>query len=279
MKNSKIVFALIAATFAFGNAYSQNNDILTAPVGIGISTPLADLHIHNDVWHDIIEPPICNPRDLNYPGYYYTTFRMTNTNSGSGINDGFMMKLSDTELIMKLQESANTRILAKNDMGIVMDSAGRIGIGTNPVFNRRLVVSGTVGFTGPTYFTGNVTAEHSLTAANINATGTLTVAGAATIGTGFYCSWGGQVKTKEIVVTLEGWSDYVFDSGYRLMPLGELERYVNANKHLPNIPSATEVEKNGVNVGEMNALLLEKIEELTLYIIDLQKQIDELKNK
>ena len=80
-----------------------------------------------------------------------------------------------------------------------------------------------------------------------------------------------------MVVTLEGWSDYVFESGYELMPLGELERYVNANRHLPSIPSAGQVLDEGVNVGEMNALLLEKIEELTLYIIDLQKQIDELK--
>lgn len=154
---------------------------------------------------------------------------------------------------------------------MIFDSCGRIGIGTYPVAGKVLNVNGNAGFSN------DVNVGHSISTANMNVTGTATIAGNTTIGNGFQCSWDGHVKAKEIIVTLEGWSDYVFDSGYRLMPLGELERYVNANRHLPNIPSATEVETGGVNVGKMDALLLEKIEELTLYIIDLQKQIDELK--
>lgn len=278
MKTHKFFLAFVATFIAFGSAYSQNNDILTGPVGIGTSYPNADLHIHNDEWHEIPALPSNGNRDGITPqGYYYTTFQMTNTNTGLNSNDGFLMKLSDTEIIMKLQENSLMKILAKNNQGITIDSVGRIGIGTTPVNNRRLIVDGNVAFTGTANFGGNITTEHNLSAININASGTMTIDGAASIGTGFYCSWGGHVKTKELVVTLEGWSDYVFDSDYKLMPLGELEHYVSENKHLPNIPSATEVEKEGVNVGEMNALLLEKIEELTLYIIDLQKQIDELK--
>ncbi len=88
----------------------------------------------------------------------------------------------------------------------------------------------------------------------------------------------GSLKVKDLRVTLTDWSDFVFDDGYRLMPLGEVERYIDANRHLPDIPSAQEVEEEGVDVGEMNKLLLQKVEELTLYIIDLQKQIDELKS-
>lgn len=64
-----------------------------------------------------------------------------------------------------------------------------------------------------------------------------------------------------------------------LTPLGELEAYINENSHLPGVPSADEVEKEGADLGEMNRLLMEKVEELTLYIIDLQKQIDALKSK
>ena len=89
----------------------------------------------------------------------------------------------------------------------------------------------------------------------------------------------GSLKVKDLRVTLTDWSDFVFDDGYRLMPLGEVERYIEANRHLPDIPSAQEVEENGVDVGEMNKLLLQKVEELTIYIIDLQKQIDELKSE
>ncbi len=74
------------------------------------------------------------------------------------------------------------------------------------------------------------------------------------------------------------WPDYVFGEDYELMDLQDLEAYVNVHKHLPGVPSAEEVEGQGdVDLGEMNAILLEKVEELTRYIIDLQKQIDEMR--
>lgn len=90
----------------------------------------------------------------------------------------------------------------------------------------------------------------------------------------------GTVLAKAVRVTTNAtyWPDYVFGSDYKLMTLSELESYVNENRHLPGIPSASEVEEKGsVDLGEMNTLLLQKVEELTRYIIDLQKQIDELK--
>jgi hypothetical protein len=80
-----------------------------------------------------------------------------------------------------------------------------------------------------------------------------------------------------VQVTLANWPDYVFHEDYKLLSLNEVEQYITENHHLPNVPSAAEVEANGVNIGEMNAILLQKVEELTLYIIDLQKQVDELK--
>ena len=61
------------------------------------------------------------------------------------------------------------------------------------------------------------------------------------------------------------------------MPLAQLERYIAEHRHLSGVPSAVEVEQEGVDVGEMNKVLLQNVEELTLYIIDLQKQIDNLK--
>jgi len=79
--------------------------------------------------------------------------------------------------------------------------------------------------------------------------------------------------------TTENWSDNVFDDDNDLMSLPKLEKYITKNKHLPEIPSAEQVVKDGVDVGEMDAKLLKKIEELTLYVIDLQKQVEELKAK
>jgi hypothetical protein len=86
----------------------------------------------------------------------------------------------------------------------------------------------------------------------------------------------GIIRSKEIIVNT-GWSDFVFEEAYQLMPLPLLENYIKINKHLPEIPSANEVEENGISLGEMDAKLLQKIEELTLYIIELQKQITDLK--
>lgn len=88
---------------------------------------------------------------------------------------------------------------------------------------------------------------------------------------------GGVVSTKVSVLDIDSWPDFVFGDGYSLMNLYELEQFINANQHLPNVPSAEEVSANGIDLGEMNAVLLQKVEELTLHIIELQKQIDELK--
>lgn len=72
------------------------------------------------------------------------------------------------------------------------------------------------------------------------------------------------------------WADYVFEDSYPLMPLAELESYVRENRHLPNVPSAREVAENGFDLAQMDAKLLEKIEELTLHLLAQQKQIDAL---
>lgn len=72
------------------------------------------------------------------------------------------------------------------------------------------------------------------------------------------------------------WPDYVFEPTYALRPLSEVELYINENKHLPNVPSALEIEAKGIDMAEMDATLLRKIEELTLYIIQQQKQITAL---
>ncbi|MCK4664885.1 MAG: hypothetical protein KAT68_18585 [Bacteroidales bacterium] len=87
----------------------------------------------------------------------------------------------------------------------------------------------------------------------------------------------GIITTKEVNVTLEGWSDFVFEKDYKLKTLAEVENFIETNKHLPDVPSENEVLKNGVSLGEMNSVLLQKIEELTLYIIEQNKSIEQLK--
>ena len=75
------------------------------------------------------------------------------------------------------------------------------------------------------------------------------------------------------------WADYVFNSNYRLMPIAEVANYAKQNKHLPGIPNAAEVAKNGIDLGDMNVKLLQKVEELTLYVALQQKEIEALKKE
>jgi hypothetical protein len=89
----------------------------------------------------------------------------------------------------------------------------------------------------------------------------------------------GNIKAKKLIITQTGWADYVFDSSYQLSPLSEVEKYIKANKHLPGIPTEKEVSKNGIDLGENQVSLLKKIEEMTLYMIKLEKEITSLKNE
>lgn len=96
----------------------------------------------------------------------------------------------------------------------------------------------------------------------------------------------GTIHSKTVLVDLNGWADYVFKPTYQLRPLTEVKAYIDQNKHLPEIPSEQEIAKNGLNVGEMNKLLMKKVEELTLYLIEKDqqdrqkdKQLEELKKR
>ena len=89
----------------------------------------------------------------------------------------------------------------------------------------------------------------------------------------------GRVTAKEFEATLDSFPDYVLERSYKLMPLNELEKYIQANKHLPEVPTEKEVSDQGLKLAEMNAVLVKKVEELTLYIIAMKKEIEELKSE
>ena len=94
----------------------------------------------------------------------------------------------------------------------------------------------------------------------------------------FKLAVGGKIGASEVVVTLERpWPDYVFETDHKLLSLSELEVFIKANKHLPELPTAEEVKESGVSLGEMNAILLKKLEELTLYVIQQNQNIEEIR--
>lgn len=89
----------------------------------------------------------------------------------------------------------------------------------------------------------------------------------------------GTVRATKINVNAQWWSDFVFEKDYKLLSLSELQMYILAKKHLPNMPSEKEILSGGIDIADMQAKQLQKIEELTLYILNLQKQIDVLTEK
>lgn len=139
--------------------------------------------------------------------------------------------------------------------------------------------------------TGDGQAAHNFTVNNIlSVTTTLCVPGIAIFGggtgsvstpTGYSMYVKSGILTEKLKVANSSdptnWSDFVFDRKYKLMSLKNLESFIVTNKHLPEIPTASEVAKDGIDVANMDALLLQKIEELTLYVIQQQKEIEDLK--
>ncbi|MGV3764542.1 MAG: hypothetical protein ACO1NW_00365 [Chitinophagaceae bacterium] len=87
----------------------------------------------------------------------------------------------------------------------------------------------------------------------------------------------GDIFSRKVKVTQTGWSDFVFAPAYKLRPLHEVKSFIHQHRHLPDVPSEKEVIENGQDLGEMNKILLQKVEELTLYIIQMREELDELK--
>jgi hypothetical protein len=150
----------------------------------------------------------------------------------------------------KIKTNSTLRMIVKND--------GRVGIGTSTP-TEMLEVNGNSRISGK-LFVGS----YKITA------GPHTDAVFMVFGPALF---------SELYVTYNDWNDYVFDDDYKLPNIYTIENYYKTNKHLPEIPSEKEVIANGVNLGEINKILLKKIEELTLYIVQQQKDIDQIKKE
>jgi hypothetical protein len=110
-----------------------------------------------------------------------------------------------------------------------------------------------------------------------NANGSVNI-GATNMPTNYKLAVGGDVIAERVVVKLQAnWPDYVFKTGYSLRPLSEVEAFVKINSHLPDVPSEAEIKEKGIDVEQMNATLLKKVEELTLYLIEMKKENAEIK--
>jgi hypothetical protein len=158
------------------------------------------------------------------------------------------------------------------------------GANFTPIINQTGTANGNVyGFYwNPTLSSllGTHNAIHTVTGNVLLATTSGNVGIGTTDTKGYKLAVAGSAVAERLVVKKQSsWPDYVFDSSYQLASLYQVERYIQQNKHLPDVPSAAEVKKEGLDLGNNQAVLLKKIEELTLYIIEQNKRVENQKQQ
>ncbi|MCF6350568.1 MAG: hypothetical protein L3J23_05995 [Flavobacteriaceae bacterium] len=271
MKKIILAVTIFSITFVM---QAQNTFPSNGNVGVGTTNPLQKLHIHNSSSLSIMGISGIAPGILFSPNrssslsraaiglstsgnHYFTSARSGDFN----IRGGGGGRLLFGTLASSSSTNGNIRMAITNN--------GRVGIGiTNP--SSKLDVNGDARFRGAkTIVNGN------LGVGTNNPNEKLTVKG--------------TIHCQEVKVSLNVPADYVFEKyytgksslkeNYNMPTLEEVEAYTRANNHLPEMPSAKEIQKNGLHLKEMTNLLLQKIEELTLYTIEQEKRIKALEAK
>jgi hypothetical protein len=226
---------------AAGGGYFADN------VGIGVTTPSAQLHTSGSVRFQGLTNDNTQIRVVVSDVNGNLSYRDASSLGGGGSVSGsanFIAKYATTTSIGN---------------SLLYDNGTNVGVGTaTPNTNAKLDVNGNI------FSSGKI------------AIGTTDI---AKISTYSLAVNGDALFNKIKIKAYANWPDYVFQSNYRLAALNEIELFIQQHKHLPGVPAAEEIEKNGFDVGDNQALLLKKIEELTLYIIDQDKRIKRLEEQ
>jgi len=214
------------------------------------------------------------------------TTRMTILNSNGNVGIG----TDDPEALLHVRkegENAHTQVIIQSDWvdyGKVLLTLNRPNNGRQALVEYK--VNGNLQWAAGTglYNNGNPSPGYGISSDGTLASAEVFIDTSGNVGIGTPApqsklAVNGKIAAKEIKVTLSGWSDFVFADNYKLMPLDKLESHIKATKSLPGIPTEKEVLENGIELGEMQAKLLEKVEELTLYVIELKKENEELKKR
>ncbi len=269
----------------------------TGNLGIGTTSPAALLHLNktssgevfrfngaSQVWASIYEGGVYrgywgsysgNPEDVdfgtggsNVAGKLHLTIQGT---PRATLDQFGNMGIGTTSPLAKLHVAGNVKVDGANTIefgaGLVKETnSGKIGYGTFTAGALDIVGAGTSVANRKIKFWNDGGAEFT---SNV-------MIGTSTPATGYKLSVSGKVICEELKVLLRAsWPDFVFNNDYKPMDLSELDAFIQTNKHLPGIAPAAELEKDGVEVGEMQRLMMQKIEELTLYIIELKKENEE----
>lgn len=315
LKAVRIAAATTLAFLVYGISFSQTLYVPSGTggigsssngnVGIGISSPGSKLSVAGDL---LIQNANLPSGLITEVGGYTPLFNLSvnfrepnkdNTYRGAGFR---IDTRNSTPLFQWITRSAGT---STEYLRMVLTEDGKLGVGTtSPSSQLHVVGSGGAQLdfqvngrikTGDSNHLGGivVNTEESMFMGQSSSTSMglynggwrLTVDNSGKVGIGTttpdqMLTVNGTVHSTRVKVeaTVPG-PDYVFDKEYDLRSLDDLKTYIDENQHLPEVPSAKEMEKNGIDVGEMNLLLLKKVEELTLHLIEQQKRIKSLEEK
>nr|WP_321453837.1 hypothetical protein [uncultured Carboxylicivirga sp.] len=270
-KKSMIILLLGLSLSVFSQTYDINGDYrIQGNVGIGITDPVQKLNISGGL-------RIGRPQHT-----LYHLDIVSNVISSGNVRYDFT--------VTDYQDREDETIMTINGQ------TGKIGIGiTDPA--QKFSINGGLRIARPEHAlyhldivpnvisSGNVRYDFIVTdnqdredETMLSINGQTGKIGIGTISPGYKLDVIGTIRAREIKVDLNG-ADFVFESGYKLRALEEVESYVKDNKHLPDIEPASKMEENGTELGELNSKLLQKIEELTLYMIDINKEVKTLKQE
>jgi hypothetical protein len=277
---------------------TTNNTASSGLVGVGISAPISKFHIYSNDSNDsfstgmTIEQDGVGDSQLQYlltgaqrwvtgidnsVGNKFTIGRGVNWMQGKDlvIDINGNVGIGTTYPIGKLDVSGLTYLKNAPTHSVISEQL-RFGRSDGNI-RYHSIFSNHTGNPNTNYIQfrihdGSLNVTNQLNVMTINGNGGV---GIGTDNPGVYkLAVNGNIHTKEVKVDLIDWSDFVFESNYKLPTLKEVEEHINEKGHLKDIPSAKDVEENGIFLGEMDAKLLQKIEELMLYTIKQQKQID-----
>lgn len=276
----------------------------TGSVAIGNVTPLAKLHIHSDELEDaniILEPEDRTRNSASIfllDDFHYIT---ASPDDGMSISAGNQHMLGVNSMNFKIANRLMDLGASSGDRHLTFETQGTPSIGCNAhpesngysrpyngpsyvmEFGNMGLLLRTAAYVAPTLTQTTSMIDNWTDALSVKTNGAITLNGKVGVNIeNTYAGYalavdGGILTTKVRIKEVDQWPDHVFGDGYRLMSLGEVEDYVAANRHLPGVPSEAEVKAEGYDVAEMQAVLLGKIEELTLHVIRQQKEIDSLR--
>lgn len=292
--NSKFKMLCVACLVSLGSSsLAQNIFPGTGNVGIGTNTPSYPLHIKTGYMGLQIDGT-----DATWTGMY---IRNTTTTG-----QPFYGYQSPTRSVWHYLKANGNWALYNGGDRLVVTPTGNFGVGTaSPVHRLHIVGSGASNIdlrvngrihtgdannsggvwlnNGATQFVGQYNANMLGLWNNgwrflVNNNGNVLINKTSQVNTAYKLDVNGSVRANEIVVNTTG-ADFVFEDNYKLRPLSEVEAFIKENKHLPEVPPAAEMSEEGMKVAELSTTLLQKVEELTLYMIELKKENDALKAK